>query len=83
MPTTANSEEVLSTLMTIQEVADLLRVSVRTLETIIEKGEIIPIRIGGGSIRRGVRRFTQESIRQYLEINRAKSIGTVNDRRSL
>jgi excisionase family DNA binding protein len=47
-------------LMTAEEVAEYLAVSIRTLETLIAEGELVPLRI------RGARRFTREAIDSYL-----------------
>ena len=65
----AIGESDLPTLLTIREVADVLRVSTRTIETLISKGELVPIRVGGGHVRRGLRRFTPEMVESYLVAN--------------
>lgn len=47
-------------LLTIDDVADYLRVSKRTVETLIAEGELVPLRI------RTRRMFTREAIDAYL-----------------
>lgn len=47
-------------LLTIDDVADHLRVSRRTVETLLAEGEIIALRI------RGTRRFTREAVNAYI-----------------
>lgn len=47
-------------LLDIEDVARILKVSVRTVETLVAEGKLIPLRI------RSMRRFTREGIDAYL-----------------
>jgi excisionase family DNA binding protein len=47
-------------LLTVEQVAERLNVSVRTVESLIADGELVPLRI------RGARRFTDQTIDAFL-----------------
>lgn len=58
------SADVLSPLLSINEVARLLRISRPTVYALIRRGELVPIRVGERS------RFEPADIRAYLERHR-------------
>lgn len=53
-------------LLTGQEAADSLAVSLRTLRTLVERGELLPVRIG-----RAVR-FDEGDLRRWVDDRKAK-----------
>jgi excisionase family DNA binding protein len=57
-------QDVLSPLLSINEVAELLGISRPTVYALIRRGELVPIRVGERS------RFEPADIRAYLERNR-------------
>ena len=60
----AAKEDVLSPLLSINEVGELLGISRPTVYALIRRGELVPIRVGKRI------RFDQADIRAYLERNR-------------
>jgi excisionase family DNA binding protein len=61
------SADVLSPLLSINEVATLLGISRKTLYALIRRGELVPIRVGERA------RFEPADVRLYLERNRERS----------
>lgn len=58
------TEERLPELLTLREVAGLLRVSMRTLERLVERGALPVVRPTGPN---GNRRIRREALRAYLD----------------
>jgi excisionase family DNA binding protein len=58
------ADDVLSPLLSINEVAELLGISRPTVYALIRRGELIPIRVGERL------RFEKADVRDYLERNR-------------
>ena len=57
------------TLLTGQEAADSLALSLRTLRTLVGRGELMPVRIG-----RAVR-FDEDDLRRWVDERKAKPAG--------
>lgn len=63
-PNVTASADVLSPLLSINEVAALLGISRKTLYALIRRGELVPIRVGERA------RFDPADVRVYLERNK-------------